>query len=300
MSVQLEKTVDRRRVVKGAAWSVPAVIAAGSVPAQAVSPGKNANATTGLFVTVARTNGPTGTQHMADIDQVFWNGPGSEPDFRWDDAQGCSNAVLTTNGEGLFTPRGTIGSDGQIGGTGFWLSSPRTADGQWTSGTASLLAGAQFAVDYVILRVRSDQWTSVTKGRGSGFINGTGRLEKGVSNGYRSHISQVETVRTTSNESYKPVTINGRKFYEWSGTLNFKTKADLIASGPTEKYAQLSLAKGPVTGNSGEVFGFRATVRPVSGTIVTNSNGKRTTTQLTDAVQPQTAFWVPCDLKGAV
>lgn len=301
MSVQLEKTVDRRRVVKGAAWSVPAVIAAGAVPAQAVSPGKNANATTGLYVTVARTNGATGVQLQAEMNNILWTGPTSEPDVNWDDARGCSNAVPMANGEGIYTPHGTLSSLGKIGGTGFWLSSPQTPDGRPASGTATLGKGAQFAIDYIVLRPGGPRFNTTSKARPWAFRKGTSEVRSDEPTPYRPYFNQVKSDYAPSGpDRVEPVTINGVPYNKWTGTILFTTKADLVAEGPNEKYAQIDLSRPSVTVTSGDVYGFRATVRPVSGTIVTNSNGKRTTTQLTDAVQSQTAYWVPCNLKGAV
>lgn len=147
---------SRRSVVKGAAWTVPTVVAAVSAPAFAMS---QVSTDVGLFVSASRSQGGIGYQNGNNT------GAGSSTsDLNWNSGAGRpANCNYYTNGEGTFTPHSTsrTGVDGSYSSSsGFWFATPRQGGEHVKGSTATLEAGARFTtrVTFTVPAGTNAQW----------------------------------------------------------------------------------------------------------------------------------------------
>lgn len=149
-------------MLRGAAWSAPAVALASNAPAAVASPVTNPNQTSvdyGLYVSTQFNGGYFGytgsngasTGWPTTPQGYFAASPRPESDANWSDAANApTNTSSFVNGEGVFTPAtnggGSTGS--YISTSGFWFSVPTTSPGTGTGYVAgsstTLAAGATF------------------------------------------------------------------------------------------------------------------------------------------------------------
>lgn len=148
------KSLSRRSLATTAAWAVPAAAVSIGAPAVTASP-SDFTTTAGLYVELTSPNGnaesPVESFGIA-------NPPNATGDYDWNDSartrtvqsrptQSGWNGGMVFNVEGYTTPGGTSGPGNALGGSGFWLSPPQDANGNFR-GTTTLKAGAVFTLDF--------------------------------------------------------------------------------------------------------------------------------------------------------
>ena len=128
-------SLNRRTLVKGAAWSTPAIAAAAAVPAYASS-----------------LDSEIPTVKYGVFTQVFNSNPANDYDTRFgldSYTVQVANASATSTtpqsaGGGTFTPGGSVGA-GLYGGAGLWFSAPINSKGEY-QGKTYLQGGATLKV----------------------------------------------------------------------------------------------------------------------------------------------------------
>ena len=128
-------SLNRRTLVKGAAWSTPAIAAAAAVPAYASS-----------------LDSEIPTVKYGVFTQAFNSNPANDFDTRFgldSYTVQVANASATSStpqssGGGTFTPGGSVGA-GLYGGAGLWFSAPINSKGEY-QGKTYLQGGATLRV----------------------------------------------------------------------------------------------------------------------------------------------------------
>mgnify|MGYP007083788587 CR=1 FL=1 len=128
--------LNRRALIKGAAWSTPVIATAAAVPAYAAS-------------TDAQE---TPTLRLGVFTQAFNSDPSNDFDTRFgldSYTVQVANATATSTtpqsaGGGTFTPGGSVGA-GLYGGAGLWFSAPINSKGEY-QGKTYLQGGATLRV----------------------------------------------------------------------------------------------------------------------------------------------------------
>ena len=130
-------SLNRRTLVKGAAWSTPAIAAAAAVPAYASS-----------------LDSEIPTVKYGVFTQVFNSNPANDYDTRFgldSYTVQVANASATSTtpqsaGGGTFTPGGSVGA-GLYGGAGLWISAPINSKGEF-QGSSWLYPQAHLQVTF--------------------------------------------------------------------------------------------------------------------------------------------------------
>ncbi|WP_172120079.1 hypothetical protein [Actinomyces faecalis] len=156
-------SLPRRGLIRGAAWSVPAIAIAAAAPAAAVSSDRNVpdgkKGPYGLYVSAAATMGGTGYAGGNNNGGAYTQ-PEPTSDALWSDARGYPVGSYYTNGEGDFTPYSNSRSGTQntyASTSGFWWQAPRDANGEFIKrSTATLVKGATFVTK--VTAVFPDTW----------------------------------------------------------------------------------------------------------------------------------------------
>lgn len=169
--------LSRRTLVKGTAWTVPAIVVAAGAPALASSRPEPTSPTGNSFLAIAaaNVNNPTikdpiydytGTTDSVGLPTVLWKDSSSTPTVNWNDS-GCQSAQTFSRGVGVFTPHGTKGiapgapgagfSDSAVSGSGIWIGSPVDQWGNPMSGRTVLSAGTTIVVTVTAL-MSEEKW----------------------------------------------------------------------------------------------------------------------------------------------
>lgn len=289
--------LSRRKLVKGTAWSVPAVIASTSVPAFAASAPKLA-IQSGLFVSTQYNGGFVGyvgsnssTGHATSPSSYFAAAPGTqESDLNWNDGTSKPTSISYVNGEGSFTPvtNGATASNGSyLSGSGFWFSVPTTDVNSGTSyvagSTAVLAAGATFVtqVEFTIPAGANAAWP------GSNVTVAGQTWNKAISGNLSTLTASAPYLQTgavagTWSASTPTNTKNADGSYTFRGTITFKTTTALtLTQSGTKYYAQVIIM--PATVQLNPAYGwnyFSLTSSIQSASITYTGNGVTSTTTL--------------------
>lgn len=127
--------VNRRTLVKGAAWSTPVIAAAAAVPAYASSIGSEIPTVKyGVFTQAFNSNPPNDYDTHFGLDSYT---------VQVANASATSSTPQSAGG-GTFTPGGSVGA-GLYGGAGLWFSAPINSKGEY-QGKTYLQGGATLRV----------------------------------------------------------------------------------------------------------------------------------------------------------
>lgn len=180
-------SLNRRSLVKGAAWTVPAVVVAPAAPVLAASRPAQGLPTGNTFLSIAAkdVNNPdivdpvyhkADTLASVDLKPVYAMDEKATPTVNWNES-GCQTAQTFARGVGVFTPYGTLNAvapgEGSgfvrtaVGGTGLWIGSPVDASGLGASGKTVLSAGTTIVVT-VRARMNNEQAMQVWNGEVAG------------------------------------------------------------------------------------------------------------------------------------
>lgn len=288
--------LNRRQIIKGAAWSAPVVIASTTIPAYAASQVKIQS---GLFVTTQYNGGFVGytstndsVGHAATPAAYFAAPAGSqEADINWNDATGKpTNASLYANGEGSFTPvtnSGTGSAGGYTTSSGFWFSVPTTnvkTGANYIAGSkTTLAAGAVFVtqVEFTIpaganasfpganVKIAGQTWNKQITGTRTAQTSSTAYL-------------QTVTAAGTWVASTPTNTKNADGSYTFRGTITYTTsQAITVTQTGTKYYAQTEIM--PATVQMDPSYGwnyFQLTSSIQSASISYTANGTTTPTAI--------------------
>lgn len=288
---------SRRTLMKGAAWTVPALTIAAAAPVLAAS---TSRIRSGLFISLVGDSGGVGSSAVSTVYPQY-----PATDYRWSDNDRVSSSNSAINGEGVFTPGGTIGDAADTTSTGIWLSVPMDAAGNAIPGSSvTLKKGATFALDFQIQLsyVATDRRV---KNPTAATIDGQPHILQNFNlTGTQSTNTASNSVRATTSGvpmSYK------RESYWWSQagydgqqgntviniSLRYTTTQDLTLDASSGKlYTQL-LFFAPayrVYYPNMKYLGLR--LRPLTGIVASTANGVTIEEALTslDGMQPNTSI----------
>lgn len=298
--MQTESTqVQRRTLVKGAAWAAPLVVASATVPAYAASPSKDQlGIEYGLFVTTSNNSKMgynetygTGTVNPTSPQAYFQASSRPESDISWSDATSRpTNSSSYQNGEGSFTPvtTGATGANGTYASSsGFWWSvpttNPETGTGYIAGSTATLAAGAVFIteVEFTIPAGANAQW-STQNVRVAGQIWNKAISGKRTRQNATATYLAVATIAGTWSASQPVITRNSDGSYTFKGTITYlTTEAYTLTQTGTKYYGQTTImpATVEVPTNYGWNY-YQQTSYIQSATINYTANGTTTTLPL--------------------
>lgn len=265
---------SRRTLVKGAAWTVPALTIAAAAPVLAAS---HDGSRAGLFVQIIGDNGGVGISHASTRNPMY-----PEEDFNWSDANKVASGLLTANGEGVFTPGGTIGTGSDVAGTGFWISVPMNAnDTAIADGQVILKKGAQFALDYQIQLSFAATANRLADPAKAVDIDGQPRIMQNWS--AATGITSVNNGSTTTRASTSAVAMAYKResyTYNMDGydgsqtnpvmnfTYRYTTNADVVLKASGGKlYTQLLFSAPPIRAMFNSITAMAVRVRPISGMV---------------------------------
>lgn len=215
---------SRRTLATAGLWAAPVVAASAVVPAYAASSSVIAPTLTvrwGLFSQVVIEDASAGYNTNVGVASTFGGTGNTSGDVQFDDSSGLiadAPTGLVANGEGTFTPGGSLGgfNSGTYGGTGLWFSSPEDATGVPVAGTAVLAAGASFRLDYVVTfpegwdpfpidSVRDGETRHLVKQSGGSAVTATGVNSAEMTATYGTQVTagqqQTVSVTYTTNEA---------------------------------------------------------------------------------------------------
>lgn len=261
--------------MKGAAWTVPAIAIAAAAPALAASHTGRSQA--GLFVQIVGDTDGVGIAHGGTKMPIY-----PRTDVSWNDETKTASDSLTFNGEGVFTPGGTLGTGKEASGTGFWLSVPMDAGGNAVKNSqVTLKKGATFALDYQIQLGYAATENRLAEPAIDKDIDGQPRLMQnwpGVS-GDTDVNSTASAVRATSSAvpmayqresyTYNMDGYDGKQdFPVMNFTVRYTTNKDVTLKAASRKlYTQLLLSAPSYRIFWPNMADMAVRVRPISGTV---------------------------------
>ena len=129
--------LNRRALVKGAAWSAPVIISAATVPAYAASTGEEPPTLKfGVFIQAFNSNPANDADARIGLDSYTVQVPNPT----------AASAAPQSAGGGTFTPGGSVGA-GLYGGAGLWISAPVNSQGEF-QGSSYLYGSAHLQVTF--------------------------------------------------------------------------------------------------------------------------------------------------------
>lgn len=151
MTSSENRRLSRRSTLKAAGWSAPVLAASTAVPAYAASAPNSSteiSANYGIFAQMINRNLENPYDTYAGVHSYDGAVSDSSGDAQYIGGEVVGDSGLAANGEGSFTPGGTI-ADNRYGGMGFWFSAPYdVATGEQVPGTTLLATGSSFEVTY--------------------------------------------------------------------------------------------------------------------------------------------------------
>ena len=274
MTSPTKSGISRRRVLTGAAWSAPVVVASAAVPAYAASRELVVEYSAFSQAFDLHPDQPFSTKFGADSVTVpLENSFGSSENPK-------------SNGGGNYTPGGSLG-DNTFGGVGFWLSAPLAPDGSY-AGTSTLKAGSTFYVSYTIVfakesEVRAPETWGTT---GEGGIIPAFETHPGMS------VTANPSVKAFNGAAYSYTflepTINTTT---WDGDIQITLLEDLSVSSTNGKaaYNQLVFSQIPILySTTSSTYSLTVEVRagdsPIEVTPASGSAYSATSTNALDQV----------------
>ena len=132
--------LNRRALIKGAAWSTPVIATAAAVPAYAASTDAQETPTLkfGIFTQAFNSNPTNDSDTRYGLDSYTVQVPNIT----------ATSTTPQSAGGGIFTPGGSVGA-GLYGGAGLWISAPINSKGEfqgstWLYGSAHLHVTFEF------------------------------------------------------------------------------------------------------------------------------------------------------------
>ena len=225
-------SLNRRTLVKGAAWSTPAIAAAAAVPAYASS-----------------LDSEIPTVKYGVFTQVFNSNPANDYDTRFgldSYTVQVANASATSTtpqsaGGGTFTPGGSVGA-GLYGGAGLWFSAPINSKGEY-QGKTYLQGGATLKVTLKFTFPSADEiiepmlWDA-----GETIEIPTLKYSEGGAKTNNPALNAFNGADLTVN--FDEPAIEGNT---WTGTMTVTTSSD--SSAPADgaiRYGQILASQAPV------------------------------------------------------
>lgn len=270
---------SRRTLATAGLWAAPVVASSALVPAYAASTSVITPTLTvrwGLFSQVAIEDASAGYNTNVGVASTFGGTSNTSGDVQFDDSTGLITdgaTGLVANGEGTFTPGGSLGgfNSGTYGGTGLWFSSPEDTTGAPVAGTAVLAVGASFRLDYVVTfpdgwdpfpidSARDGETRHLVKQSGGSAVTATGvnSAEMTATYGTQATNGQQQTVSVT---------------YTTNETITLTSDGS-----STSTLAQLLLSQAPVYYGDNPEADFEVVLTVISGAIVINATDGRSET----------------------
>lgn len=287
---------SRRTLVKGAAWTVPALTIAAAAPVLAASR-EAGKPEAGLFVQIIGDPNGVGIAKSGTANPQY-----PDTDLNWDDATRVSTGRLTSNGEGVFTPGGTVGSGTDTAGTGFWISLPLDENGDVIAGSSiTIPKGASFALDYQIqLKAVATDARMNLPGADSN-TQGLASTDGGpIMQNWTAVKGNTTTDTTSAADRFQASRVRAayeRETYWWKNggydgaqgaqvlnfSLRYTTNEAITFSATTKKkYVQLLLTAPSYRAYWPWINYMAVRIRPLSGTVTSKANGAITTMSLLD------------------
>lgn len=247
--------LNRRALIKGAAWSTPVIATAAAVPAYAAS-------TDAL---------ETPTLKFGVFTQAFNSNPANDFDTRFgldSYTVQVANASATSStpqssGGGTFTPGGSVGA-GLYGGAGLWFSAPINSKGEY-QGKTYLQGGATLRVTLKFTFPSADEiiepmlWDA-----GETIEIPTLKYSEGGAKTNNPALNAFNGADLTVNFD-EPV-IEGNT---WTGTMTVTTSSD--SSAPADgaiRYGQILASQAPVyLTEATSSYTLTTTITVTSGTL---------------------------------
>lgn len=285
---------SRRALLKGAAWTVPAIAIAAAAPAIANSAGP-AHSRGGLFVQIDGNTNGVGIAHSATTSPQY-----PSTDYHWDDATRRSGTTLdAANGEGVVTPGGTVGTGSNVSGSGFWMSVPLDGSDKVVPGSSiTLVKGATFALDYQI-QLRQDATDKRLARPGVGTVDEQSHIlenwpkEKGTlttrtgsahATDVRREESAVAINYTRTGYWWNRGGYDGAQQYPVMNiSVRYTTTQDVtLTAGSGKRYTQLLVSAPSYRVYYPWVTAVAVRIRPISGSVRTTIDGQTTPSALLD------------------
>ena len=247
-------SLNRRTLVKGAAWSTPAIAAAAAIPAYASS-----------------IDSEIPTVKYGVFTQAFNSNPANDFDTRFgldSYTVQVANASATSStpqssGGGTFTPGGSVGA-GLYGGAGLWFSAPINSKGEY-QGKTYLQGGATLRVTLKFTFPSADEiiepmlWDA-----GETIEIPTLKYSEGGAKTNNPALNAFNGADLTV--SFDEPVIEGNT---WTGTMTVTTSSD--SSAPADgaiRYGQILASQAPVyLTEATSSYTLTTTITVTSGTL---------------------------------
>ncbi len=249
-------SMNRRTLVKGAAWSTPVIAAAAAVPAYASS-----------------IDSEIPTVKYGVFTQAFNSDPSNDFDTRFgldSYTVQVANATATSTtpqsaGGGTFTPGGSVGA-GLYGGAGLWFSAPINSKGEY-QGKTYLQGGATLRVTLKFTFPSADEiiepmlWDA-----GETIEIPTLKYSEGGAKTNNPALNAFNGADLTV--SFNEPVIEGNT---WTGTMTVTTSANDSATAPADgaiRYGQILASQAPVyLTEVTSSYTLTTTITVISGTL---------------------------------
>ncbi|WP_298592073.1 transcriptional initiation protein Tat [uncultured Rothia sp.] len=249
-------SMNRRTLVKGAAWSTPVIAAAAAVPAYASS-----------------IDSEIPTVKYGVFTQAFNSDPSNDFDTRFgldSYTVQVANATATSTtpqsaGGGTFTPGGSVGA-GLYGGAGLWFSAPINSKGEY-QGKTYLQGGATLRVTLKFTFPSADEiiepmlWDA-----GETIEIPTLKYSEGGAKTNNPALNAFNGADLTV--SFNEPVIEGNT---WTGTMTVTTSTNDSATAPADgaiRYGQILASQAPVyLTEVTSSYTLTTTITVISGTL---------------------------------